>query len=89
MSSPRILDGALAAAMTDRATEERRAPALRAGRPRAAPWLVPALAALVAIGLTAGRGPPAAGGSWAEAPAAVVFLALGAWMLRNALDPGR
>src|SRR5205823_6653493 len=60
MSAPRILDEALAVAVPDRAAEERKAPGPRGRHTRAGPWVVPAIAAMAAIGLTYGRGPPAA-----------------------------
>ena len=89
MSSPRILDDAVAAAVPDRAADERKALSPRGRGTRGSHWVVPALAALAAVGLTYGRGPPAAGSRWGEAPAAILFLCFGYWMLRQAVDLDR
>ena len=89
ISSPRILDDALAAAVPDRADADRRAPGPRGRRARLETWLVPALVALASVGLTHGRGPPGTGGTWDESLAAVLFLLLGCWLLRIAGDSDR
>ena len=89
ISSPRILDDALAAAVPDRAAEERRAPGPRERHSSAGRWIIPALAALAMVGLAHGRGPPVAGGSRDEWLAAVLFLLLGCWLLHNVGDSYR
>jgi hypothetical protein len=89
MSSPRLLDDALSAATPDRAAEERKTPG-RGGRlARGAPWIIPALIALAAVGLTHRRGTTIAGGPWGEAPAAVLFLLFGYWLLGSVIDRNR
>jgi hypothetical protein len=89
LSSPRLLDDALSAAVPDRATEDRRMPKPRRRRSRVEAWLVPAFFALAIVGLSHGRGPPATGGAWDEALAGALFLLLGWWLLRNAVDSDR
>jgi hypothetical protein len=83
MSSPRILDEAIAAAVPDRAADERKEPRRRSDPIRAGPWMLPALAALAVIGLTRAPVLAASTGSWGEAPAAVLFLLLGCWLVRS------
>jgi predicted unusual protein kinase regulating ubiquinone biosynthesis (AarF/ABC1/UbiB family) len=89
IASPRILDDALAAALPNRAADERRVARPRGRDTRSARWVVPTLVALVAIGFAYVRAPPVSGGPWGEALAAAAFLFVGCWMLRNAVDSAR
>jgi predicted unusual protein kinase regulating ubiquinone biosynthesis (AarF/ABC1/UbiB family) len=84
ISAPRILDDALAAAVPNRAADERSVARPSVRDTRSSPWVVSTLVALVAIGIAYGRAPPVSGGSWGEALAAAVFLLFGYWMLRSA-----
>jgi hypothetical protein len=89
VSSPRILDDAIAAVVPDRAAAERNAPPARYRRGTGAAWFVPALAALAVVGLGFGRGPPGGTGSREEIFAAVLFLLLGGWLLRSSGERDR
>jgi predicted unusual protein kinase regulating ubiquinone biosynthesis (AarF/ABC1/UbiB family) len=88
LSAPRILDEALAAATPDRTADERKTSDIRSRSTRAGAWVIPAIAALAVVGLAYGRAPPASG-PWTEELAALLFLLLGGWMLRSAIDPER
>jgi predicted unusual protein kinase regulating ubiquinone biosynthesis (AarF/ABC1/UbiB family) len=87
MSSPRIFDEALRAAVPERGAEEGRSPNPRRRPAWGEPWLIPTLVALTMIGMAYGRGPPGAGEPWGEAIAALWFLLLGCWLLRSAVGP--
>jgi hypothetical protein len=86
-SSPRIIDDAIAAAVPDRAAEERRASSSRGQRRRGPSWVVPTLASLFAISLSFGRGPPASGVVREEWFGAILFLLVGGWLLRQIGGP--
>jgi hypothetical protein len=81
ISSPRILDDAIAAVVPDRAVAERRVAPSRGRESNPATWIIPAIAALLAVGLC--RGPAGIMGSttWGEAPLAVLFLLFGCWLV--------
>jgi predicted unusual protein kinase regulating ubiquinone biosynthesis (AarF/ABC1/UbiB family) len=89
MSSPRIFDEALRAAVPDRGAEERRSSNPHRRPAWGEPWLIPTLVALTMIGMAHGRGPPGAGEPWGEAIAALWFLLLGCWLLGSIVAPTR
>lgn len=89
MSSPRILDEAIAAAVPDRAADERKTPPPRGRRIAEMSWIVPSLVAMAVLGLTHGRVLSAADSPWGEVTAAILFLLLGRWLLGNIGAPAR